>query len=102
MDNVLVSEIIGHSQESHLWRQSTITTVDRTVADYEFWDQLRRGFLPGYEFGALFCNPMSQIVASYVLGDGVELHVRLDRKGNLRSSEIRRLVERILQSLKNS
>jgi DNA-binding transcriptional MerR regulator len=37
----------------------------------------------------------------FVLGDGVELHVRKDRKGELRKSEIRRIVERLLQSLKD-
>lgn len=36
----------------------------------------------------------------FVLGDGIELHVRTDRKGELRGSEIRRIVERLLQSLK--
>ncbi len=36
----------------------------------------------------------------FVLGDGVELHVRTDRKGELRASEIRRMVEKLLQSLK--
>jgi hypothetical protein len=36
----------------------------------------------------------------FVLGDGIELHVRTDRKGELRTSEIRRMVERLLQSLK--
>jgi DNA-binding transcriptional MerR regulator len=36
----------------------------------------------------------------FVLGDGIELHVRADRKGELRGSEIRRIVERLLQSLK--
>jgi hypothetical protein len=36
----------------------------------------------------------------FVLGDGIELHVRTDRKGDLRGSEIRRIVARLLQSLK--
>lgn len=36
----------------------------------------------------------------FVLGNGIELHVRADRKGELRGSEIRRIVERLLQSLK--
>jgi DNA-binding transcriptional MerR regulator len=36
----------------------------------------------------------------FVLGDGIELHVRTDRRGNLRRSEIRRMVARLLHSLK--
>jgi DNA-binding transcriptional MerR regulator len=36
----------------------------------------------------------------FVLGDGIELHVRADRKGGLRGSEIRRIMERLLQTLK--
>jgi len=35
----------------------------------------------------------------FVLGDGIELHVRTDRKGELRGSEIRRIVARLLHSL---
>jgi hypothetical protein len=68
-----VREIIGQSFETQVWHYTGVGSVDRTIADYEFWDQLRRGLLPGYEFGSLFCNPMIQIVASYVLGDGVEI-----------------------------
>ncbi len=75
MSGAIVSEIIGHTQETQLWRYTATISTDKTVADYEFWDQLRRGLLPGYEFGSLFCNPMSQIVASYVLGDGVEVRL---------------------------
>jgi len=36
----------------------------------------------------------------FVLGDGIELHLRSDRRGELRGAEIRRTVERLLQSLK--
>ncbi len=37
----------------------------------------------------------------FVLGDGIEVHVRSDRKRELRGAEIRRAVERLLQSLKD-
>jgi len=37
----------------------------------------------------------------FVLGDGVELHIRSDRKEELRRAEIKRIVERLLQSLKD-
>lgn len=37
----------------------------------------------------------------FVLGDGIELHLRSDRRGELRGAEIRRVVERLLQSLKD-
>ena len=47
-------------------------------------------------------SPAGRSWERFVLGDGVELHVRSDRKGNLRGSEIRRVVERILQSLKGT
>jgi DNA-binding transcriptional MerR regulator len=45
-------------------------------------------------------SPIKNTWERFVLGDGIELHVRTDRKGELRTSEIRRMVERLLQSLK--
>lgn len=72
MVDTQVQEIIGHTQDTQLWRFSAARTVDKTITDYQFWDEFRRGLQPGYEFGSLFSSPMAQIVASYVLGDGVE------------------------------
>jgi hypothetical protein len=45
-------------------------TVDRTKADYAFWDRLRRGKAKGFELGALFAEPIAQIMASWALGSG--------------------------------
>jgi len=44
-------------------------------------------------------SPAGSSWERFVLGDGIELHVRTDRKGDLRGSEIRRIVARLLQSL---
>lgn len=71
-----VAEIVGRAVYVTVpWqaRRSITKTVDETTTDYEFWDKLRRGKLDGYRFGGLFCNPITQIVASYVWGDGPTL-----------------------------
>ncbi|MGQ9688329.1 MAG: MerR family transcriptional regulator [Desulfobaccales bacterium] len=44
-------------------------------------------------------SPLKNTWERFILGDGIELHVRTDRKGGLRGAEIRRIVERLLQSL---
>jgi DNA-binding transcriptional MerR regulator len=44
-------------------------------------------------------SPAGSSWERFVLGDGIELHVRTDRKGDLRGSEIRRIVARLLHSL---
>jgi len=70
----VVSEIIGRvSVRALVWRSTPTKTVDTTQTDYEFWDKLRRGKQAGYEFGALFCQPLVQIVSSHVWGDGPQL-----------------------------
>ncbi len=45
-------------------------------------------------------SPLQNTWERFVLGAGIELHVRTDRKGELRPSEIRRMVERLLHTLK--
>lgn len=67
----LHSEMIGRSQTTNvvnLW--PVRPTVDRTKADYAFWDKLRRGKAKGYELGALFAEPITQIMAGWSLGSG--------------------------------
>jgi DNA-binding transcriptional MerR regulator len=59
------------------------------------WSRLAPPYLTGPPSAA------GVIWERFVLGDGVELHVRSDRKEELRGSEIRRVVERLLQSLKD-
>ncbi len=45
-------------------------------------------------------SPLQNTWERFVVGDGVELHVRTDRKGELRPSEIRRMAERLLHTMK--
>lgn len=46
------------------------TTIDKTISEYEFWDQLRRGKARGYALAGLFCKPLTEIVAGHVMGIG--------------------------------
>jgi DNA-binding transcriptional MerR regulator len=66
-------------------------------------EQRKRSDLPR-SVPPFLTEPLSPTRSSwerFVIRDGVEFHVRSDRKGELRGSEIRRVVERLLQSLKD-
>lgn len=79
----VVSEIIGRDSSTMygFWRSyGAVNALDRTRADYRFWDELRRGLSYGLELGGLFCQPIVQIIASFVLGTGVKLLVEDEAK----------------------
>jgi hypothetical protein len=71
-----IAEMIGRSmpqaavQARNLWLQ---VTADWTQADYGWWDKLARGKQPGYELGALFAQPIADILADWTLGKGVDV-----------------------------
>jgi len=71
----LVKEIIGREQFIPFWEARYRQTFDKTRPDYEFWDKLRRGKASGYEFGGLFCDPLTEIITSYILGEFVTVAV---------------------------
>lgn len=80
-DLTVVTEMIGRTalpegQISLFRSRSRPQSIDYTVADYEFYDRLRRGKASGYRLGGLFAKRLERIIAAWVLGDGitVELH----------------------------
>lgn len=78
-----VQEMIGRSAppylQSSLYRSRTVTTsVDATVPDYIFYDQLRRCKLAGYKLSGLFCRRIEQVLASWVFGEGVTVTLNKD------------------------
>lgn len=54
-----------------LWNARILLNVDTVFKDYVFWDALRRGQAPGYQFGGLFCLPIAQTITSHMLGSGI-------------------------------
>lgn len=66
-----ISELIGRFgyQFSNLLYRIR-PTIDYTITDYEWWDKFRRGKQAGFEIGGLFANPMTEIIASWALGEG--------------------------------
>ncbi len=78
-----VSEIVGRVAfgASAFWKTRTARSVDATQTDYEFWDHLRRGQTPGYQFGGLFAQPIAEIITSYMLGKGLGARLT-DSKGD--------------------
>jgi len=74
-----VREIIGRVQwgvassvTNMYTRLRSYLSLDQTRPDYEWWDKFRRGKLSGFEFAGLFAKPISEIIASWVLGDAIE------------------------------
>lgn len=67
----VISELIGRvSYQFNNLLYRIRPTVDYTVTDYEWWDKFRRGKQAGFEIGGLFANPMTEIIASWSLGEG--------------------------------
>lgn len=67
----VIAEIIGRDvANSPFWSVAMRypTTVDKFRADYRFWDELRNCKATGYELSGLFCRPITQILASYIMG----------------------------------
>ena len=72
-----------------LWKYRTAKrSVDATRGNYEFWDKLRRGAAEGYELGGLFCRPITEIVASYTLGGGLQAHLNADPPAQAESEDV--------------
>lgn len=68
-----ISEMIGRvAFVSAFWNSRASTSVDTTQTDYGFWDSLRRGTAQGYKMSGQLAQPIAEIVASYVLGKGVQ------------------------------
>lgn len=65
--------VLGDAQVSLFKSRARVETVDKTIADYEFWDKLRRGKAKGYSLGGLFAKRIERVFASWVLGGGVEI-----------------------------
>lgn len=67
----IISEIIGRvSYQFNNLLYRIRPTIDYTITDYEWWDNFRRGKQKGFEIGGLFANPMTEIIASWALGEG--------------------------------
>lgn len=72
----VVSEMIGRTAypdvQLSLYRaRARVQSIDYTVADYEFYDRLRRGKAAGYRLGGLFAKRIERVIAGWVLGDGI-------------------------------
>lgn len=70
-----VKEIIGRARiaTTNFWRViRSYYSVDTTKTDYQWWDKFRRGKQAGYEFSGLFAKPITEILASWVMGEMIE------------------------------
>ena len=68
---VLVAEIIGRTRHFISRILHPLQSLDLGIADYKFWDHLRRGKQDGYELGGLFAKPIAKIYTAFTLGRGV-------------------------------
>lgn len=69
---------VGNAQASIYRARNAVRTVDETVPDYAYWDQLRRCKLAGYKLGGLFAKRIEQVLASWIFGEGVTVTLNKD------------------------
>lgn len=69
---------LGQAQASIYRNRAAVRTVDETVPDYAFWDNLRRCKLPGYKLGALFAARIERVLAAWIFGEGVNVTLNKD------------------------
>jgi len=72
-EGAVVSEIVGRTTSPYTRHIPYRTTVDRTQVDYAWWSRFRRGKEDGTELGGAFARPILNILASWVLGSGVDV-----------------------------
>lgn len=93
----VISEIIGRTQYAVVRSMRWVRSDDRTQADYEFWDKLRRGKIATYKLGALFAKPIIEHVSSWMLGDG--FRVSLPDASDNAQDEATRFVNRHMKDI---
>lgn len=72
-----VSELIGRTAyTANIKLYNSRKSVDETIPDYEFYDKLRRCKASGYRLGGLFAKRIERVIASWVLGGGLEIKLR--------------------------
>lgn len=68
--------VLGDTQYNLFRSRAYVKTVDETIPNYEFWDKLRRGKAKGYSLGGLFARRVEWILATWVLGAGIEVTLK--------------------------
>lgn len=76
-----------------LWRAVATVSIDETVPNYEWWDRFRRGKVPGYQLSSLLAKPAAEVMAAWVLGEGVT--AELEEADDYTNDLLRRFMNRI-------
>lgn len=69
---VPVAQILGRVVASVINLFPVRKTVDQTVPDYAWWDKFRHSLIPGYEIAGGAAKTINEILATWVLGNGVD------------------------------
>ena len=90
-------ELIGRTTVvvSNFWQQvvSGKKSIDETRTDYAFWDKFRHGKAKGFEIAGVFAKPVTQVLASWVLGSRVT--ARVDGVNDYTNKLVARFMRRI-------
>lgn len=78
-----VAQIAGKGTPRYMYleekaRRETLPSVDWSKSNYTWWDRLRRGQQPGLELAGLLCNPITQTMTAYVVGDSLKAELDPD------------------------
>lgn len=68
--------VLGDTQYNLFRSRAYVKTTDETIPNYEFYDNLRRGKAKGYSLGGLFARRVEWILATWVLGAGIEVTLK--------------------------
>lgn len=68
--------VMGDTQVSLYRSRAAVKTVDETIPDYQFYDQLRRGAAHGYTLSGLFCKRIERVFADWVIGNGFSVSLK--------------------------
>ncbi|MBZ0291417.1 MAG: hypothetical protein K8L99_02510 [Anaerolineae bacterium] len=96
--NQVIRQIIGRVvwTTSNIWNNLR-ASVDTKKPDYAWWDQFRRGEKKGFRLSGLLAKPAAEIMASWVLGDGID--IRLQTADEYTDTLLNRWSRRILSLL---
>lgn len=95
-----VREIIGRvsvmADGNFFDRFASVVSIDKTVTNYKFWDNFRRGKEKGYKLAGLFAAPISEIIAGWVMGDGFTATTGDDYTDGLLAQFVKRMKATLL------
>jgi hypothetical protein len=95
------SEMIGRVAFNTM-RVITHLSFDWSQVDHKFWSALRRGKQRTYELGALFSKPITEIIAAWTLGKGINTQTDSEAVNDALSDFLNEHLQLLVSEYENS